>query len=119
MLFNKSIILEILLSSFKDEIYMYLDEYIINFDEYLLDDIFNVSVDFAVFAQIQEMTVLNFQVESDESIKGVLQVTVLIDGYEKTNGQDAYKDSQIVVLMLRFRFCVVEDMYSDLQLTYL
>lgn len=106
------------MSKFKEEIWLYIDERVMRLDEYDIENIFDISVDFAVLDQIDDMKVLKFEVR-EESVEGILQVVVLIDGYEYMQGQNIYKDSGMMVLGIGFNFDMEENEYANIELEYL
>ena len=122
MLFNKNIVLEILRSNFAEEIDRCVEKCVESLDDLELESVFESAVDFAALDVIVEMEVEDYTVEKEDDeryVEGTFDVMVSVDGYERINGENVYKDSGIVHFEIGFSFYVENGKYSEIELEYL
>ena len=122
MLFNRNIILEVLRSNFAKNIKEFVDKCIMEWDGFDLDDIFEEAVDFALLDSVEEMTIEEYNVEDEnggQTVDGICEITVAVNGFIKAGEDVAYRDTQIAVLGIGFSFYVENDKFSDMELEYL
>lgn len=122
MLFNRNIILEILRSSFAKEIETFIEQYIMELDEFELEEFFGLSADFAFLDSIGQINVHDFSTANDgngQKVEGVFDVEVVIHGFQKTENDDKkYMGTGLGILELFFSFYAENGNYSNILLEY-
>lgn len=122
MLFNQNIIAEILRSSFGNEIEEFVNDCVMDLEDYDLEDVFTETVDFAVLDCIDEIAVEDYRVEDEEdgrTVSGELGITAVLDGFETVGSENVFKDTGVTVFEAAFSFYAVGGKYSDIELEYL
>lgn len=123
VLYNKNIILNILNSTFGDEIEEYIQNCVVEMDSNELKEYFEQETDYAVLDVLEQMVVQDFEVELDEEnkelISGTLEISAEIDGYVHWEGEEIYIESAAVTIGLLYEFHAENEQYTDLYLEYL
>ncbi len=119
MSYNKNIVLEMISSTFWDEIETFVEENVMDFEGEELMDIFSQPVDYALLDSIESMRILDFDTdkeEKNESISGTLQVVALVEGYVHWDGENVWLEDEEMCMGIAFSFDVVDGICSNLDL---
>ena len=119
MSYNKNIVLEMISSTFWDEIETFVEENVMDFEGEELMDIFAQPVDYALLDSIESMSILDFDTdkeEENESISGTLQVVALVEGYVHWDGENVWLEDEEMCMGIAFCFDVVDGVCSNLDL---
>ena len=122
-MYNKNIILNILVNTFGKDIEAYIQNCIDKMDIEELEEYFDQDIDYVVLDMINRMIVDNYEVESDaaeqQTIFGTLEVQAEVDGFVKWEGKEIFKGNSEMILELLYEFHVEDRIYKDLYLEYL
>ena len=121
MSYNNNIVLEMLSSTFWDEIENFVEGLVMDFKDDYLWDIFEEPVDYALYDCIEAMKVLYFSTEQKdktEEIFGRLQIETAIEGYVHWDGENEWVGDRNVCLEVTFDFDVENHKCANLKLVY-
>ena len=122
-LYNKNIILNILVNTFGKDIETYVQDCIDKMEIEEIEEYFDQDIDYAVLAMINQMLVEDYEVEGGEGnqqiISGTLEVKAEIDGWSKWEEIEVFKESAEIPIGLLYEFQVKDKKFSDLYLEYL
>lgn len=123
MLYNKNIILHILSSKFGDKIETYIQDCIVRMESNELGIYLGQEADYAVLDTIVQMTVQDFETETEEekqtAISGTLEVLADISGYVHWDDEEIYVGNSIVTIGLLYEFYAENDEYTNLYLEHI
>lgn len=122
-LYNKNIILNILVNVFGKNIETYIRDCIDKMEIEEIEEYFEQDIDYAVLAMINQMLVEDYEVEGNEenqqTISGTLEVKAEVDGWSKWEETEVFKESAEIPMELLYEFQVKDKKYGDLYLEYL
>lgn len=122
-MYNKNIILNILVNTFGKDIETYVQDCIDKMEIEEIKEYFDQDIDYAVLAMINQMLVEDYEVEGGEGnqqiISGTLEVKAEIDGWSKWEEIEVFKESAEIPIGLLYEFQVKDKKFSDLYLEYL
>lgn len=122
-MYNKNIVLNILVNTFGKDIENYVQNCINEMDIEELEEYFNQDIDYAVLNVIDQMIVENYEVEAEgemqQTIFGTLEVKAEVDGFAKWEGVEIFKSSSEMTLELLYEFHAEDRRYKNLYLEYL
>ena len=121
MSYNKNIILEMLSSTFWDEIESFVERIVMDYKDDDLIDIFEQPTDYTLLDSIQAMRVLDFFTEQDdekERIYGKLQIEASIEGYVHWDDEVEWLGDKEECIEVAFDFDVHDGICSNLKLAY-
>lgn len=118
MLFNNNIVMEILQTYFEKEIELKIIQTVMEMDGYDFERIFDTPVDYADADAIDDMNVVECETEIDkktgvQTVTGILETVVILDGYVHWSGEDEYVDSKETILMFSFCFDEKDENYYN------
>lgn len=122
MLFNKNIILEILLSNFSNfesQIESLAGEYVMDLEDNQLHMMFVLPINFALVGGIEEIQVIDYQVLVDKEksiVNGVMEVVVQLGGFDHWDGTNQCIEFAEGVMGIRFSFRVRNEEYDNLEM---
>ena len=119
VLYNKNIVLEIIISNFEQQIEDKVSDYVIDLDAFMLEQIFEQIIDYACVDYIESIEVEEYHVQNrDEidTITGILRVIVLLEGYVHWDGEDEFVEDQSAIINFRFTFANDNNEYVDFEL---
>ena len=120
MLYNKNIVLEIILSCFSDVLEKAIYEEVVNLDSYELENIFQQIIDFAEVGDIGDAEIEYYRVDTDEKMNkvyGIIKVDVSLDGYVHWDGENELLDTENHEFEFDFKFNDREEQYSDFEIS--
>lgn len=121
MLYNKNIVLQIIVSNFSNELEMAIYEATKDLDGFELEEIFEQLIDFAEVDDIGNTEVVDYKVDVCDDVNvlhGIIKVDVSLDGYVHWDGENEILDTQNYEFEFEFGFKDKEEKYYDFELEW-
>ena len=107
MKYDRNLVATIIENEFWDDLYIEIDDSVMNMEGQELDEAFETYVDYAELDQIENVKVVRVEQEEDDTctiVRGILEADVSLDGYVYFEGENNMVNSSEVTLEFEFQF---------------
>lgn len=118
---SRNAVLSIIENNFYDELTEYVAECVTRLEFEELDELFELSVDYAELDTVDQLRVSDLESEEEEDgeiISGMLEAEVTLDGYAYWDGENDFVGTAMQIFGFAFSFYVDGKTYSDFELVY-